>query len=133
MQGGATKTSAGDTNSSALEVASISAQKKEQIMQVGIKKILSDYRENEVSADNKYKGRLVQVGGTVNDIKKDFRDSLYVTIGTGAAFEMPTVQAFFDDSMNQQLASLRKSQKLAVVCRVKGLMVNVLMEDCLIK
>lgn len=106
---------------------------KEQVMQVNIGKILSDYEGNEVAADNQYKGRLIQVTGLVSDIKKDITNSLYVTLGTGAAFEIPAFQAFFDDSMNSQLGALRKGQKLTVVCRVKGLMMNVLAEDCFIK
>ena len=106
---------------------------KEQVIQVGIGQILSDYKGNEVSADNKYKDRLIQVTGSVGEIKKDFTNNLYVTLGTGAMFELPSVQAFFDDSINQQLSDLRKGQKITIVCRVKGLMMNVLAEDCLIK
>ena len=60
-------------------------------------------------------------------------DNLYVTLGTGAQFQIPEIQAFFDDSMNNQLGQLRKGSKLTVVCRVDGLMMNVLAKDCVIK
>lgn len=105
----------------------------EQIMQVGIHDILGAYENNEVGADNQYKGKLIQVTGIVDDIKKDIMDNLYVTLGTGQQFEIPQIQAFFDDSMNNQLGQLRKHQKLTVVCRVDGLMMNVLAKDCVIK
>lgn len=131
MQSGSSSTSSASTSSSVS--APVPEPAKEQAMQVGIGQILSDYKGNEVAADNRYKGRLIQVTGAVGDIKKDFTDNLYVTLGTGAMYELPTVQAFFDDSMNQQLGNLRKGQKLTVVCRVKGLMMNVLAEDCFIK
>lgn len=104
-----------------------------QIMQVNIRDILSAYENNEIGADNKYKGNLIQVTGVIGSVKKDILDNLYVTLGTGARFEIPTIQAFFDDSMNEQLGQLRKGSRLTVVCRVNGLMMNVLAEDCVIK
>lgn len=97
---------------------------------VAIGQLLGDYRNNEVAADNRYKGKLVKLSGLVGDIKKDITNSLYVTLGTGSQFEIPMVQAFFDDGMNQQLGQLKKGQKLTISCRVKGLMMNVLLEDC---
>ena len=105
----------------------------ETAMQLDISRLLGDYEGNEVAADNKYKGNTVQVTGKVGDIKKDIMDNLYVTLGTGKEFEIPQVQAFFDDSMNGQLGNLRKGQELTVVCKIKGLMMNVLAEDCFIK
>lgn len=104
-----------------------------QLVQVQIHEILSDYKDNEVGADNKYKGKWIQTTGLVGDIKKDIMDNLYVTLGTGRDFEIPQVQAFFEDSMNNQLASLRKGQQLTVACRIDGLMMNVLGKKCVIK
>ncbi|OOG87804.1 hypothetical protein B0E42_07145 [Pseudomonas sp. A25(2017)] len=133
-QDGGTKSTASvpSTTLSSSSVPSPAAQSK-QVMQVGIRQILSDYKNNEVGADNKYKGNHVQVTGIVGDIKKDIMDNLYVTLGTGAQFEIPEVQAFFDDSMNSKLGSLNKGQKLTVVCRIDGLMMNVLGKDCIIQ
>lgn len=110
-----------------------SVAQSESVMQVGIRLLLSDYKNNEIGADNKYKGKHVQVTGVVGDIKKDILDNLYLTLGTGAQFEIPEVQAFFDDSMNNKLGSLSKGQKLTVVCRIDGLMMNVLGKDCIIR
>ena len=102
-------------------------------MQINIKQILSSYKNNEVHADNLYKGKLVQVTGIIGDIKKDFLNNLYVTLGTGAEFEIPQIQAFFDDSKSGQLGQLNKRERLTVVCRVDGLMMNVIAKDCDIK
>jgi hypothetical protein len=105
----------------------------EKVMQVNIRDILSAYEGNEVGADNKYKGNIIQVTGIISRVKKDIMDNLYVTLGTGAQFQIPEIQAFFDDSMNHQLGQLRKGSKLTVICRVNGLMMNVLAKDCVIK
>lgn len=121
------------TTSSTSQDSSAEAVQEEQVMQVDIRQILADYENNEVAADNKYKGNIIHVNGIVDDIKKDIADNLYVTLGTGKQFEIPQIQAFFDDSMNQQLGALHKGQRLTVVCRVKGLMMNVLAQQCVIK
>lgn len=103
------------------------------VLQMDIRKLLADYSNNEVGADNKYKGKQVQVTGTVTDVKKDIIDNLYVTLGTGKQFEIPELQAYFDDSMNSHLGDLNKGQKLTVICQIDGLMMNVLGKDCVIK
>lgn len=113
--------------------ASTSKAVTDSVLETPIKQLLADYRNNEVAADNKYKSKLVQTTGLVDDIKKDIMNNLYVTIGTGRDFEIPQVQAFFDDSMNNQLAALNKGQKITVVCRIEGLMMNVLGRKCIIK
>ena len=119
-------------NPSSSSSAPISAP-EEKVMQVDIRDILSSYEGNEVGADNKYKNNIIQVTGIISAVKKDIMDNLYVTLGTGASFQIPEIQAFFDDSMNDQLGQLSKGSKLTVICRVDGLMMNVLAKDCVIK
>lgn len=122
-----------NTSGSSSRSVSPAKASSEQVMQVNIRTILAAYENNEVGADNQYKGKLIEVTGIVDNIKKDIMNNLYVTLGTGAQFEIPQIQAFFDDSMNNQLGQLRKRQQLTVVCRVDGLMMNVLAKDCVIK
>lgn len=122
-----------DTKNAGSLADASSSSSSAQVMQVGIQQLLADYKNNEVGADNKYKGNLIEVTGIISDVKKDILDNLYVTLGTGRAFEIPEVQAFFDDSMNNQLAGLNKGQQLTVVCRIDGLMLNVQAKDCVIK
>ena len=98
---------------------------------VTIGDLLSSYTENEVGADMKFKGKYIQTSGKVGDIKKDFMDDLYVTIGsTGEVFEIPTLQAFFIDKYKTDLANLKKGQSIEIVCRIEGLMMNVLGKKC---
>ena len=93
------------------------------------KALLKDYKDNEVAADQKYKGKVIQVTGTVDEIKKDIMDQIYVTGGTGAEFEIPQAQCFFDDSATAKAAALKKGQKVTIKGRVDGLMLNVLIKD----
>lgn len=105
----------------------------DEVMLVNIQDILSAYEKNEVGADLKYKGKTIQITGRIDEIKKDLMDNLYVTLGTGREFEIPQIQAFFDDKYNNQLATLEQGRSLTVICTIDGLMMNVLANDCVIK
>ena len=94
--------------------------------------LVADYVQNEVSADNFYQGKIVQIEGVVTSIKKDLMDRPYVTLDGGSASRYRSVQAFFDQSKNAILGSLRKGQVIAVRCRVEGLSGNVQARDCAI-
>jgi hypothetical protein len=66
----------------------------------------------------------------VGDVKKDFLDAMYVTLGTGGALEVPKVQCFFNDSEAKKAATLSKGARVTVRGRVEGLMLNVLVRRC---
>jgi hypothetical protein len=126
-----TVSSSGQGKSRLLQmVESGSLPKSQQISMVSISTILSDYEDNEIGADNKYKGRYIQTTGIIDSVKKDLMGSLYVTLGTGSQFEFPKIQAFFDKSERNNLALLRKGSSLTVTCQVEGLMMNVLVKKC---
>lgn len=97
---------------------------------VAVADLLKDYKDNEVRADGKYKGKRLRVTGKVGEIKKDITDSIYVTVGTGGEFELPEAQCFFGDEHAKEAAALSKGAKVTVDCVCEGLMMNVLMKDC---
>jgi len=97
---------------------------------VELKAILGEYADNEVRADARYKGKLVKVTGIVGDVKKDILGGIYVTLGTGKAFEIPVVQCMVDDDYAARVSALSKGAKVTVQGRVTGLMMNVLVDDC---
>jgi hypothetical protein len=101
----------------------------EQPQVVQIKTLLSEYKDNEVRADQQFKGRLISTTGKVSGIKKDVEDHIYVTIGTGAMFELPTLQCFPRGQENEA-AALSKGDTVSIQGRVKGLMMNVLVKEC---
>jgi hypothetical protein len=95
-----------------------------------LRELLAQYKDNEVRADAIYKGKVVEVGGIVGDIKKDITDTIYVTLGTGEWLQIPQVQCFFPDSKARETARLSSGQHVRMRGTVKGLMMNVLVEDC---
>lgn len=94
--------------------------------------ILDEYKNNEVRADGKFKDKIIQIRGKVEDVKKDITDSIYVTVGTGAQFEIPVVQCFVKDGEEKAASALNKGDNVTVMGHVDGLMMNVLVKDCVL-
>lgn len=88
--------------------------------------LLYAYTLNEVSADSKYKGKILRVTGYVSEISKDIADEAYITLATGDEFRK--VQCFFGDNENQ-LAEISRGQMVTVQGKCDGLMMNILIDN----
>jgi len=83
-----------------------------------------EYDSNEVSADAKYKGKVIIVSGTIQDIGKDIMDDAYIVIG-GRGF-LDGVQCTFTKGQQSSVARLSKGQRVTVKGEVAGKMGNIL-------
>jgi len=119
----------GDDKKASSSGTSQEAAPKENVITVGVEELCKEYAKNEIAADKKYKGNLVKITGRVDDVKKDIMDSLYVTLKRQGDFELCQPQCFFDDEHEDQLANLNKGQKITIIGRVDGLMMNVLIKE----
>lgn len=95
--------------------------------------LLSAYDANEVNADDLYKGELLSVTGTINNIGKDIVDEVYITLGTGSSYELYSVQCYFtkDDEIDK-VSELEKGETVTVVGKCDGKALNVQLKDCYI-
>jgi putative nucleic acid binding protein len=116
----------------AAPIASAVAAGRVYPLDVSVGELLSEYKDNEVRADGKFKGKLIETHGKVGDIKKDITGGIYVTIGTGGQFEMPVVQCFVAAGQEEEAAKLSKGQVITVRGKVDGLMMNVIVKSCVI-
>ena len=107
-----------------------SSSKKVEVIEITSINLSKEYEQNEISADNKYKGKFVEVSGQIDDIGKDILDDMYITL-KGSNF-MNGVQVYFDDGDGNIVASLSKNTRVTVVCKVDGLMMNVLCKDAVL-
>ncbi|WP_276131625.1 OB-fold protein [Polluticoccus soli] len=119
----------GDDETKSTASESASSAPVENAMRVDATEIVNAYIKNEVAADNQYKGKKMIVAGTIADIGKDIMDDAYITIHA-TSDELRAVQCTFADP--QQVASLSKGQQIAVKGVCKGLMMNVLVDDCVL-
>ena len=86
------------------------------------------YDENEVAADEKYKGKSLLVSGTVESINKGIGDDMYVTLGEGSF--VIGCDAYFADDHKDDLKSLKKGQKVTVLCQGDGKLMGPQLRGC---
>jgi len=105
------------------------AKPAEPAISVTAAQLIQAYDANELSADQKYKGKVAKITGKVSSIQK-MMGSSFITLGSGKDFEVISVQAFFDESQEGKLASLQKGQQLTVQCTIDGKSMNIGVREC---
>lgn len=103
-----------------------------QAIDITAAQLYKEYDENELAADDKYKGKILRVSGKVSSIDQDILNSLYVTLETGD-YNIFSIQCYFDDSKRQQLTALKKGGKATIIGRCDGWSGNILLKDCTIE
>lgn len=108
---------------------------QEEVITVSAVDLLKAYDENEVKADNLYKGKTLEVTGDVKSIGKDILDKVYITLGDkDETFAIISVQCYFkDDAEIDKVAELSEGDKVTVVGTGDGGTLNVMMKNCIIK
>lgn len=88
------------------------------------------YNKNTVAADDKYKGKRIEVRAVVDSINTDFSDDVYIVLrGGGNQFQYP--RAVLSDSEHATAAELSKGQKIKVLCTGDGdVMKSAMLKDC---
>jgi formylglycine-generating enzyme required for sulfatase activity len=104
--------------------------KPEPSLLVSVAELVDGYSKNEIAADEKYKGKVIEVSGVIGSIGKDITNSMFVILGTGGNFSFRYVQCFFADSEEGKLARLSKGQLVTIKGECAGLMMNVLVKGC---
>ena len=88
--------------------------------------LATDYENNEVSADVKYKGKVFFVEGVIEDIGKDIFDN--ITVSLVGYDVLGSVTCYIDDV--EKVMTLSKGMRIVVRGRCEGTMLGVNMEDC---
>ena len=87
-----------------------------------------EYSTNEIAADAKYKGKIVNVDGVVHRVDRDILGAPYITLETSG---FGLIQCMFDRGYEPQLAQLEAGQYVTVqgICHGSGV-TSVLIDDC---
>lgn len=89
-------------------------------MKVPIKALLSEYKDNEVRADLKFKDKIAQVPGVVNRTMKDAFGGVHVLIGSGGQFEVEVLDCAPAPGQLDAILALSKGDQVTVRGRVSG-------------
>jgi hypothetical protein len=100
-------------------------------LSIAARYLYADYKANEVAADKRYKDRVIEVTGRVDNIGKDIMDTMYVTLDTGEM--IGSIQCMFGTEHANSLAGLSKGQSVTIQGKCAGKMMNVLLQGCTLK
>lgn len=106
---------------------------KAAAVRVEIGTLVQEYKNNEVRADEAYKGKYVVTAGRVREISKDFTDSMIVLIEplNAKPFDFPIVACYPPESEKADAAKLNKGSLVAVKGRVDGkIVMNIVVREC---
>lgn len=100
-----------------------------RIQRVTAKEIARKYEENEVAADQQYKGKTVLLEGTIQGIQSGIGDEPFLVFNGANMFMGP--QAKFKSADTQRIARIRKGEKLRLACTAAGEVVGTpFFKDC---
>ncbi len=105
--------------------------KEEPAISVTAFQMAKEYKQNEVAAEAKYKGKLVEISGTVDTIGMDITDTPYISFTTENQYEIINrIQCMFSDKDTAMLSAISKGQKITLQGEVSGALGNIIVRDC---
>ena len=117
-----------NSESDSTPTAAVKSETIPEALQIDANELFQAYAANEVAADQRFKGKLLQVWGVVRAVQKDLLNNPFVVIGgTGA---LDGVQCSFPDSAEGALAQLRIGEMIKVEGIVSGKFGNVQVKKC---
>lgn len=85
-----------------------------EVYKTTAKQLYQDYEANEVAADEKMKGKLIEVSGVIESIDKDAFDNIVLHLKTGNSFAAAMIT--LKDSEKDAAIKLKKGNKITVIC-----------------
>lgn len=100
-----------------------------RVLKVTAKDVAKKYADNEVAADQEYKGKTVVLEGVVQDIQSGIGDEPFLVFKGVNMFMGP--HAKFKNPDVQRIAAIRKGEKQRLVCVAAGEAIgNAFFRDC---
>lgn len=88
----------------------------EPAIEVTADQLLNAYKNNEVAANQQFKGKKLLVSATIDSIQAGLGDEPYLSLRAGGEMEFNRPQAHLADSEQSKAAALNKGQKVKLLC-----------------
>ena len=95
-------------------------------------KLANDYIQSEISAEEKYSDKLVEVSGRIDDLGKSLGKIYYVLHGDGLGIECYLVSPDVKEHKDKYI-NLKRGDYVTIRGYVVGASENVLLENCIVK
>lgn len=110
--------SGGDNNNQPANNTVETATLDEPPIVVSAREIASDYDDNKAAADQKYKGKILEVSGIVASIDSSVGDQAIVQLA--GKKEIPFITALGNNDFNQYATTLKEGQNVVLICEGDG-------------
>lgn len=87
---------------------------KKEVVKISAVELFQSYDANEVATDERLKGKIVEVSGTIQAIDKDAFNNIVIRLRTPNEFMSAAMQV--GDSDKAKAIALRKGDKVAIRC-----------------
>jgi hypothetical protein len=104
---------------------------KGEVVQIRASRLFNIYEENDINGDQQFKGKVLEITGSVKDISRGFFNEIYITLDTGK-FKIFTVQCYFAEDFAERAGQLRQGNFVRVRGRCDGKAGNVIIKDCIL-
>lgn len=105
---------------------------KVEAIKISAEELFVEYEKNGVAADNKFKGKEIEVSGEIETIDKDLTEEMFVKL-KGDELGLLGVQCFFRDKNNADLSNLKKGDQITIMGIGNGKTINVELKKCKLK
>ena len=108
----------GEKKTSTADPAAVSepAKPAEPPIQVTANELLKAYKDNEVAANQKYKGKQLILNARISRIEAGIGDQPYLVLAAGNEFEFSRPQARLAEDQEAVAATLKKGQQVLLQC-----------------
>ena len=108
------------TNRNVNEFINIYGEKEGDVVATSPFNIYHDYKENEIAANQRYKGKRIGIVGKVQNVSVDDDDNAIVNLKVSFSFNS-LVSAKGDSMFTEKSADLKNGQKTLMICRGAGM------------
>ena len=107
-----------------------SSQQAEEVITVDYKVLHADYIANPINADEKYKGKTLQLTGQVGTIDREIDQRTYITFDIDEYLN--NVRITFKKDQESKVAQLTKGQTITIKGKCTGTLLSttVALDDC---
>ncbi|WP_277620129.1 OB-fold protein [Moraxella catarrhalis] len=109
--------SGGDNNDQPANNTVETATLDEPPIVVSAREIASDYDDNKAAADQKYKGKILEVSGIIVNV---FSSNDRMVVQLAGKKEIPFITALGNNDFNQYTTTLKEGQNVVLICEGDG-------------
>lgn len=109
----------------------------EAIIEISAEALINEYKENEIKASQKYKGKRLRITGLVDSVGQNdmvvLNDSYYIYVDYGDTYDFNNIRCSLNNNSVDRAAELKNGDKIVIEGRCDGFsVISVDMYDCVI-